>query len=89
MVTRAQVLELLEEGHSYETAARELHIPAGRAFMIATGVPADGSEQVTPGSTQHLSNPPHSNPTRKEHVLQWVRERARRELNGSPGKEQA
>ena len=68
MPTRDQILELLDHGHSYETAARELHIPAGRAYMIATGLPADGGDTPTPeelrdkrllpGSSQHLVNPP-------------------------------
>lgn len=90
MPTRDQVLELLDEGHSYETAARELSIPAGQAFMIATGLPADGSgapseqeladRRVLPGSSQQLVNPPAFNPTRHDGVVEWVRERARREL---------
>jgi hypothetical protein len=92
-MTRAHVLKLLEEGHTYETAGRELGIPAGQAYMIATGLPADGSDvpapeeledkPVLPGSSQHLVNPPAFNPTRKQHVLDWVHERAAREL--SPG----
>jgi hypothetical protein len=73
MATREQVRMLLDGGHSYETAARELGIPAGLAFMLATGRPADGS-------AQHLVNPPAYNPTRKDSVMEWVRERARREL---------
>jgi len=90
VATREQVLELLDAGHSYETAARALHIPPGQAFMIATGLAADGSDAPSPGqlarkpslpaSTQQLVNPPARNPTRKPHVLEWVRERARREL---------
>ena len=92
MATRKQVLELLDLGHSYETAARELVIPAGQAFMLATGLPADGSDaptpmelagkRVLPGSSQHLVNPPVFNPTRKEHVIEWVRRRAARDLRG-------
>ena len=90
MPSRDQVGELLHAGHSYETAARELAIPAGQAFMIATGLPADGSDApspeelaakgVTEASTQHLVNPRPFNPTGKDHVLPWVRERAKREL---------
>ena len=85
---------LLGEGHSYETAGRELGISPGQAFMIATGLPADGSDAVPPGelerkpvlagSSQHLVNPPPYNPTRKEQVMEWVRERARRELTHGP-----
>ena len=44
MPTRAQVLELLDAGHSYQTVGRALRIPPGQAFMIATGLPADGSD---------------------------------------------
>jgi hypothetical protein len=56
--------------------------------MIATGIPADGSDTVTveqlgrphtfPGTTQHLSHPraAHS-PTRDEQTIEWVKQRAR------------
>jgi hypothetical protein len=90
VATRAQVLELLQAGHSYETAGRALHIPPGQAFMIATGMPADGSDAPTPqelaskpvlpGSSQQLVNPPPLNPTRKQPVIDWVKQRAAREL---------
>jgi hypothetical protein len=90
MPTRAQVLALLDSGRSYETAARELKISPGLAFMIATGLPADGSDSphpdelretpVLPGSSQHLVNPPALPPTRNEQVLGWVRRRAASEL---------
>jgi hypothetical protein len=90
VATRAQVLELLERGHSYETAGRALGVAAGQAFMIATGLPADGSGAPSPqelaekpvlaGSSQHLVNPPPFNPTRKQSVIDWVRERASRDL---------
>lgn len=95
MATRAHVFELLREGHTYETAGRELGIPAGQAYMIATGLAADGSGAPAPdelerkpvlaGSSQHLVNPPPFNPTRKQHVVDWVRERAARELRRSDG----
>jgi hypothetical protein len=88
--TRAQVRRLLEEGHSYETAALALGIPAGQAYMIATGVPADGSAPpapgdgsepwLLPGSSQHLSNPPPFNPTRNDEVMAWVHARASHDL---------
>jgi hypothetical protein len=90
VATREQVRVLLDEGHSYETAARELGIPAGLAFMIVTGLPADGSDvpseeelaskRVLEGSSQQLVNPPPFNPTRNAEVMEWVRERAAREL---------
>jgi hypothetical protein len=92
VASREQVKELLKEGHSYETAGGELGISPGQAFMIATGLAADGStaptpqeleeKPVLPGSSQHLSNPPAFNPTRKDHILEWVQERAARELRG-------
>jgi hypothetical protein len=90
VVTRAQVLGLVEGGASYDEVAASLGIPAGQAYMIATGLPADGSmalapeERVRPGvlagSTQDLSNPPHVNPTVIPEVREWVRGRAAREL---------
>lgn len=89
VATREQVIALIDEGHDYETAARALGIPAGRAFMIATGVPADGGvpppETVAgkpgpSGSSQHLVNPPAHNPTVNPGVMEWVRGRAAREL---------
>jgi hypothetical protein len=90
MPTREQVLTLLDAGHTCETAARELGIPARQAFMVATGLPADGSGAPAPedlertpvlsGSSQHLVNPPPCNPTRNPQVIAWVRDRAAREL---------
>ena len=90
MVTRAQVLQLVEQGRSYEQAAAELGLPAGKAYLIATGLPADGSPALSDadfarrgaiqGSTQALANPPHHNPTVKPEILAWVRARAAREL---------
>jgi hypothetical protein len=92
MPTQDQVRELLETGHSYEAAARELHIPAGQAYLIATGLAADGADTPSPeelrdkllpvGSPQHLVNPPPMNPTRNPRVMEWVRGRAARELKG-------
>jgi hypothetical protein len=94
MPTRAQVLELLDAGHTYETVGRVLHVPPGQAFMIATGLPADGSDAphpdelrdkpVLPGSSQHLVNPAALNPARDETVVAWVRQRAARELRRTP-----
>jgi hypothetical protein len=83
--TRDQVRKLLGEGLDYEAAARRLGIPAGQAYMIATGVPADGSDTI-PGpaaerrgvlpASQQLANPPHENPTGKESVRAWMASRA-------------
>jgi hypothetical protein len=44
--TREQVRELPGGGPDYEGAGRKLSIPAGQAYMIATGVPADGSNTI-------------------------------------------
>ena len=80
MATREEVQRLLDEGLSYEAAAERLGVPAGQAYMIATGRPADGSEipasqdaEPDPGgSTQHLANPPHENPTSSQQVHDWI-----------------
>jgi hypothetical protein len=94
MPTRAQVVALLDDGLSYEEAGRKLRIPPGQAYMIATGVPADGSDTPHPaelagrpvraGTSQPLVNPPAHNPTRDETVVAWVRMRAERDLDGKP-----
>jgi hypothetical protein len=78
MTTREQILGLLESGHTYETAARELALAPGLAFMIATGQAADGSERHD--GSQRLVNPPPVNPTGKDHVAPWVHRRAARGL---------
>ena len=48
MPTRAQVLALLDEGQSFEAAGQALGIAPGQAYMIATGLPADGSDTPHP-----------------------------------------
>jgi hypothetical protein len=82
--TREQVRRLLDGGLDYEAAGRRLGIPPGQAYLIATGVPADGSDTITaqeasrPGflpSSQHLANPPHENPTASQAVAAWLRAR--------------
>ncbi|MBP0461554.1 hypothetical protein [Streptomyces montanisoli] len=87
MPTREQVLRLLDSGLGYEEAARRLGVPAGQAYMIATGLPADGGDTLTdaearrPGllstSSQHLANPqPAENPTSRTTVARWLKQRA-------------
>jgi hemerythrin-like domain-containing protein len=82
--TREQVRRLLDDGLDYQAAAEQLGIPPGLAYMIVTGVPADGSDTVTdeeaarPGflpSSQHLANPPHENPATKDPVAAWLKAR--------------
>lgn len=85
MPTREQVRALLDGGLDYQAAGQRLGIPAGQAYMIATGVPADGSDTIPdqemsrrPGllpASQHLANPPHENPTSKERVRSWIASR--------------
>ena len=84
MATRDQVRRLLDIGLDYAAVGENLGIPPGQAYLIATGMPADGSDAVTaekarrPGflaSSQHLANPPHENPTSKDAVRAWLRAR--------------
>jgi hypothetical protein len=90
MTTREQVLELIRSGEGVEAAARRLGIPAGKAYMIATGIPADGSDSLGAddyareglqlGGTQALIGVPAHNPNEpgdKPDVMAWVAERAR------------
>jgi hypothetical protein len=76
---------LLSAGLDYPTVAERLGIPAGQAYLIATGRAADGSDTPADGeprgdgllaSSQHLANPPQENPTGSESVHEWIRARA-------------
>jgi len=73
-----QVRELLDRGLDYETAARQLGIPPGQAYLIAAGRAADGSDapaghpQGVLAASQHLANPPYDNPASSESVLEWI-----------------
>ena len=84
MPTREQVRRLLDGGLDYEAAGKRLGIPPGQAYLIATGVAADGSDTITPEQTrrpgflpssQHLANPSHDNPTGMGSVREWLRAR--------------
>ena len=86
MATRKEVEALLDAGLGYEAAARRLGIPAGQAYLIATGQPADGSAEPAAedddggpggGSGQPLADPPHHNPTTSPPVRDWMAGRAR------------
>jgi hemerythrin-like domain-containing protein len=79
--TRDQIRTLLDEGFDYPGAARELGIPAGQAYLIATGRPADGgdtpsAQEVSEGgllpASQDLANPQHENPTSSKAVRDWI-----------------
>jgi uncharacterized protein YejL (UPF0352 family) len=87
MPTREQVVAALRSGASYEQAAKRLGIPPGQAYMIATGLPADGSDVLGPerlerkqeflldGGSQHLANPPTEVPTEDKGVRAWIKQR--------------
>ncbi len=86
MPTRAQLLERVQRAHTYEEIGEEFLIPPGQAYLIATGLPADGSDVVTDeqaagrmglveGSTQHLVNPPTDMPQHQKTVEEWMRQR--------------
>lgn len=86
MPTKDQVLGALERLHDYEAVARALSVPPGQAYLIATGLPADGGDSFAPcdierpgvleGSTQHLvyggSEPERPSTKGHESVHAWV-----------------
>lgn len=84
MPTRDQIRTLLEQGHDYPAIAQRLGVPPGQAYLIATGMPADGGDTYTeaerqrPGvlpSAQHLLGADAKNPTTKDAVLNWIKSR--------------
>jgi len=84
MATRDQVRALVDEGLGYDAVAARLGIRPGLAYLIGTGLAADGSDAPggdRPGqvpSSQHLANPAAvENPTSPAGVRRWVAERAR------------
>ncbi len=91
VLTREQVQASVSSERSWEVTAQELGVRPGLAFMVGTGVPADGSGVPElegrlgggPGlsSPQVLVNPHGHNPLRNELVEAWVRGRAARELS--------
>jgi hypothetical protein len=95
MPTPDQVRVLLDGGRSYETVARELRISPGLVYMLATGVPADFSDDQHPGerdgrseladSSQQLVNPHQHNPQRNPVVVEWIKRRAAAELTATDG----
>jgi hypothetical protein len=75
MPTREQVRASLSPDGDYAQAARRSGIPAGQAYLIATGRPADASGGVD-GRAQALVNPREVNPTGRGDVREWMRVRA-------------
>lgn len=66
-------------------AADPVGTTAGRAYLIATGVPTDSSDGLAPEdeqrpgflpSAQHLSNPPTEAPDRESQVRAFLSKRA-------------
>lgn len=87
MPKRTELLELVRRGVSYEEIGRRFSIPPGQAYLIVTGLPADGSdvlgpeelderEGVLPGSTQYLANPPTELPKHDREIDRWMKWRA-------------
>lgn len=87
MATKDRVLALVERGMSYEQIGLAFDLPPGLLYLIATGLPADGSGGPSPedlerpgvitGSTQQLVNPRVVAPDHRDAVRQWLRGRAR------------
>lgn len=85
MPTREQVQQVLQATGDYSAAAEVLAISAGQAYLIATGLPADGSDGVPQdptgragvleGSTQHLvyRHLVAHNPTAEHKVHDWLK----------------
>jgi hypothetical protein len=78
VASREHVRELLDRGLDYQSVGRQLGIPPGQAYLIATGRAADGGD-APPGhpdgalaASQHLVNPPYHNPVTSESVLDWI-----------------
>lgn len=88
MPTRDEVISAVRARRDYFAAAGDLHVPAGQAYMVATGQPADGSDAYPPeeahgelilsGSTQVLvyHDAAAENPVTKSHVHAWLKRRA-------------
>lgn len=90
MPSRDSMLAMVREGCSYEEIGRRGGVPPGQAYLVVTGLPADGSDVLAPellatreglleGSTQHLANPPTEVPTTDPMVASWMRARAQRD----------
>ena len=83
MPSKEQVKALIAQGLDYPEIGRRLGVPPGRAYLIGTGTPADGGHSTDepedrPGalsSAQHLTDPPHENPTSTEAVHEWIARR--------------
>jgi hemerythrin-like domain-containing protein len=84
VATREQVRALVEQGLEYPEIGRRLGVPSGQAYLIGTGMPADGGDTYTeaerqrPGvlpTAQFLLGITADNPTTKPVVLDWIKRR--------------
>jgi len=85
VVSKPTVLDLLDQGLDYHEISRRTGVSAGTAYLIATGMPADGGDSYTqemrerPGAfqsrSQLLVHTAEHNPTKKPEVLAWVKGR--------------
>ncbi|EHK88607.1 hypothetical protein ACWGRK_06980 [Saccharomonospora azurea] len=82
--TRQQVRALLDQGLDYREVARRLGISPGLAYLIATGLPADGGDAPAPeegrrrglvSGSQVLAQPPTDNPEASDVVRRWLADR--------------
>ncbi|MFC6017081.1 hypothetical protein ACFP2T_12810 [Plantactinospora solaniradicis] len=96
MASKAAVLRLVGLGRSYQEIGATLGIPPGQAYLIGTGIPADGGGTVTraqrerpgilPSRTQRLVNPREAPPPPAEPVHEWMRSRAHGDQLTRPGR---
>lgn len=85
MPSRPQLLARMQGSFDYERVAAELGIPPGLAYMIVTGLPADGSDVLTKEErearvglrdrSQELVNPPSPMPKHESIVEEWMKGR--------------
>lgn len=96
MASKTAVLHLVRLGNSYQEIGAKLGIPPGQAYLIGTGIPADGGGTVTraqrerpgmlPSRSQRLVNPREAPPSSAERVHEWMRARARSDGLNRPGR---
>ncbi|NKQ57799.1 hypothetical protein HFP15_33560 [Amycolatopsis sp. K13G38] len=86
MPTKAQIQDLAARGMDYRDIGRRFGISAGLAYLIGTGLPADGGDTPSPEerearglapASQDLADPAHENPTSRGVVHAWIGERVR------------
>lgn len=84
MPSHHDVLQGLHEHRSFDQVARELDISAGLVYLIATGLPADGSDSISAAeagrpfalaSSQHLVGTPLLHDTGKSSTRDWIHRR--------------